>query len=448
MTASTCEQLCLGCSRCQYVSFNGRDCNWFAECDLAQLEESDGRSGWHTTRVRGEGSSDIVHNGTLLRNHTVVPTRSPCLHDRCASVAPSVSVFVVLDASARTVLANQKCEGFVKNLVRSACSQWDRPSPLLRPLMLDIGANSGYYSFVGAALGCRVVAFEPQRGCHQRIAAATQLNADLASDVHFLQAAVVPRSGRRVVRVPIVKEWSSGRREWREGCSVTSSSHRLAAPLDQRLPQRHHSQQKEERVQTASVREALVARGMHGPGDAIALAKVDAEGGELGVLREPALQAEGRRHHRRHVLLQRRRRRHTRAAGAARALLVRGVEGGDDGREVLAKVLAVEVTLPQHGVARCDRGREGQVNRREGGRERRGEAGEAGRGRGAGAARRRRSGLGTGRHLGSRCRTAARREARPRTAAARPPDRWSRAQAAVASAGCAREAGRPRPPGW
>lgn len=285
MTASTCEQLCLGCSRCQYVSFNGRDCNWFAECDLAQLEESDGRSGWHTTRVRGEGSSDIVHNGTLLRNHTVVPTRSPCLHDRCASVAPSVSVFVVLDASARTVLANQKCEGFVKNLVRSACSQWDRPSPLLRPLMLDIGANSGYYSFVGAALGCRVVAFEPQRGCHQRIAAATQLNADLASDVHFLQAAVVPRSGRRVVRVPIVKEWSSGRREWREGCSVTSSSHRLAAPLDQRLPQRHHSQQKEERVQTASVREALVARGMHGPGDAIALAKVDAEGGELGVLR-------------------------------------------------------------------------------------------------------------------------------------------------------------------
>jgi len=45
-----------------------------------------------------------------------------------------------------------------------------------KPLFVDVGANHGYFGLLAAAMGCRVVAFEPQPSCWGRITAAVLLN--------------------------------------------------------------------------------------------------------------------------------------------------------------------------------------------------------------------------------------------------------------------------------
>eukprot|EP00276_Gloeochaete_wittrockiana_P011396 CAMPEP_0184650208 /NCGR_PEP_ID=MMETSP0308-20130426/7735_1 /TAXON_ID=38269 /ORGANISM="Gloeochaete witrockiana, Strain SAG 46.84" /LENGTH=332 /DNA_ID=CAMNT_0027083581 /DNA_START=93 /DNA_END=1088 /DNA_ORIENTATION=- len=44
------------------------------------------------------------------------------------------------------------------------------------PLVVDIGANMGYFTFYALALGCRVVSFEPQAVCHMFMQATAAIN--------------------------------------------------------------------------------------------------------------------------------------------------------------------------------------------------------------------------------------------------------------------------------
>ena len=42
--ATGCIQLCLGCARCNYVSFSPelQDCSWYSKCSLKHLQGVDG----------------------------------------------------------------------------------------------------------------------------------------------------------------------------------------------------------------------------------------------------------------------------------------------------------------------------------------------------------------------------------------------------------------------
>ena len=127
--------------------------------------------------------------------------------------------------------------------------------------VLDIGAHEGFYGLLAAAWGCRTYFFEPQPACVTTIAAAILVNG-------FRDARLVPRPfGPPELNI-----------------TVSPSTH-CAGQYPRRVGEReHHPMFLDRRKDTRTVH-AVGLREVLGDLDApILLAKVDVEGGELGVL--------------------------------------------------------------------------------------------------------------------------------------------------------------------
>ena len=76
-------------------------------------------------------------------------------------------------------------------------------------LMLDVGANFGYYSFLAAKMGCRVVAWEPVPAFRSFVAAALRLN-NLTHRVHLRPAVVSDVPGVPInMTVPLKGIWGT-----------------------------------------------------------------------------------------------------------------------------------------------------------------------------------------------------------------------------------------------
>ena len=76
-------------------------------------------------------------------------------------------------------------------------------------LMLDVGANFGYYSLLAAKLGCRVVAWEPVPTFRAFVEAAAALN-NLTDRIHLRSAVVSDVPGMRVnITVPLKGIWGT-----------------------------------------------------------------------------------------------------------------------------------------------------------------------------------------------------------------------------------------------
>ena len=76
-------------------------------------------------------------------------------------------------------------------------------------LMLDVGANFGYYSFLAARMGCRVVAWEPVPVFRAFVEAGVALN-NLSSRVHIRSAVVSDVAGVRInLTVPTKGIWGT-----------------------------------------------------------------------------------------------------------------------------------------------------------------------------------------------------------------------------------------------
>merc|ERR1719393_1140510 len=70
-------------------------------------------------------------------------------------------------------------------------------------LMLDVGANFGYYSLLAAKMGCRVIAWEPVPVFRAFVHAAARLN-NLTHRIHVRKAVVSDVPGRVVnMTVPL-----------------------------------------------------------------------------------------------------------------------------------------------------------------------------------------------------------------------------------------------------
>eukprot|EP01126_Amoeba_proteus_P006240 TRINITY_DN1217_c0_g1_i2.p1 TRINITY_DN1217_c0_g1~~TRINITY_DN1217_c0_g1_i2.p1 ORF type:complete len:304 (-),score=39.78 TRINITY_DN1217_c0_g1_i2:137-1048(-) len=59
------------------------------------------------------------------------------------------------------------------HLMRTMYQKWCRRTP---NLVLDMGANDGFYALLASAYGCRVISFEPQNLCMRRLVLAVALN--------------------------------------------------------------------------------------------------------------------------------------------------------------------------------------------------------------------------------------------------------------------------------
>jgi FkbM family methyltransferase len=162
--ARECANLCLACARCNVISFSlaERECDWFHDCDLGVLETVD--KPWKTMMVNQlEPPPERIASGLVpLRSHTFVRWNGT-----------TVRLYIVDDWAAEWILQESHSEAMVTRVFRRFASDCvDDPDILI----LDVGANSGYYSFISAALGCSVVAFEPQPGCLRRIVPAIEFN--------------------------------------------------------------------------------------------------------------------------------------------------------------------------------------------------------------------------------------------------------------------------------
>ena len=210
-----CHDLCNACARCNFISASllEAECGWFNACDLANLRKTS-RAEWRTVRIRRprhQPKAEIV-SGVALRQIDVVPWAAPA-----GQTAP---VYVVEDASMRWIAQENRGEALVRLAFRrlgAECSERRENQPRSAPqsrgrergsgLVLDIGANSGYYGLTAAAYGCRVVAFEPQPGCHAAISAAIARNGFGARMRLERRPVGAPPSGGVTVRVPARGCW-------------------------------------------------------------------------------------------------------------------------------------------------------------------------------------------------------------------------------------------------
>ena len=97
-----CARRCLGCERCNYISYSHRtgDCSWFHECDVSRL------------RVSGDG-----HVTQQLKNTT--PFRLSDLTSRALQHALGAEARPRLSCTARRVLVVPGVTGFAAHLIRT-----------------------------------------------------------------------------------------------------------------------------------------------------------------------------------------------------------------------------------------------------------------------------------------------------------------------------------------
>ena len=165
-----CVEFCRGCRRCNWVSValhNAGECGWFRDCDADNLE-SNTPGTWRTVAARAPARPlrRFEHLDQRLRSHDVVRWGEE------GKDVEGVPVVVADDWGTSWVVGEHHHEAFVKRFVRygaSGCRNGDM-------LVLDVGANSGYFSMISAALGCRVYAFELQAGCIELLKALVHAN--------------------------------------------------------------------------------------------------------------------------------------------------------------------------------------------------------------------------------------------------------------------------------
>jgi FkbM family methyltransferase len=120
----------------------------------------------------------------------------------------NVSFYVSRSRGLKFVQTDARGEGFVKDVFRlmaSGCTTEASPATIV-----DIGANTGYYSMLAAVFGCPVIAFEPQPGCWPSFEAARVRNALGQSKVRYIPKPVSSRAA--VIEVPS------------RGCAVTNQA--------------------------------------------------------------------------------------------------------------------------------------------------------------------------------------------------------------------------------
>lgn len=232
------------------MNFRERECSWFHSCDLSKLDGVRRTKADWTSALVGEDTPVklVESDGTELVSHDVVPwTWSG------RSIAPS-RLFVVSGASYDWILKASRGEGlvnFVVRLLSSRCGQKRHG----RDLFVDVGSNDGYYGLISAALGCRVVAIEPQPGCGSHIGAAIAYNGFAARMRLVGQPLAEPPS--RALSVPAY------------GCSMVGLAQ-----------DRRESGANKVQVNSTTLEHVTQAdEGVH-----ITLIKIDVEGAELSVL--------------------------------------------------------------------------------------------------------------------------------------------------------------------
>ena len=266
-----CVSGCLSCNRCNYVSMNlqEKECAWTHRCDMSNLLQAPARRGvWRTSLVRNGSRIERVAVGQAhLELHDVVPIVVPW--PRRMVPKPPVPLYVVSGASLQWIMAENRGEALVAFVVRLLSSRHcgavrARPGSARAKqggggggLVVDIGSNEGYYALVAAALGCKVVAFEPQPGCRHGIEAAIDRNG-FGERMHLVRQPVGPLPSRQV-SVPA------------RGCAMMG----VAVEGDQKQVGHGASHQ----VRTTTLEHAV------GHDERITLVKVDTEGAEVSVLR-------------------------------------------------------------------------------------------------------------------------------------------------------------------
>ena len=259
-----CVAGCLRCSRCNYVSMNlqEKECAWTHRCDMSNLLQAPARRGvWRTSLVRNGSHIERIAVGNVhLELHDVVPWSHTV-------PKPPVPLYVVSGASLQWIMAENRGEALVAFVVRLLSSRHCRAARGRRGparaeqggggLVVDIGSNEGYYALVAAALGCKVVAFEPQPGCRHAIEAAIDRNG-FGERMRLVRQPVGPLPSRQV-SVPA------------RGCAMMG----VAVEGDRKQVARGAEHQ----VRTTTLEHAA------GHDERITLVKVDTEGAEVSVLR-------------------------------------------------------------------------------------------------------------------------------------------------------------------
>ena len=206
-----CVAGCLSCSRCNYVSMNlqEKECAWTHRCDMSNLLQAPASRGvWRTSLVRNGSRVERVAVGqdTHLELHDVVPV--VMRWSRRMVPKPPVPLYVVSGASLQWIMEENRGEALVAFVVRLLSSRHcgavraHQPGPARAKqggggLVVDIGSNEGYYALVAAALGCKVVAFEPQPGCRHGIEAAIDRNS-FGERMRLVRQPVGPLPSRQV----------------------------------------------------------------------------------------------------------------------------------------------------------------------------------------------------------------------------------------------------------
>ena len=199
----------------------------------------------------------------------------------------NTTFYVARSRGLRFVQTDARGEGFVKDVFRlmaSGCATEASPSPVV-----DVGANTGYYSMLAAALGCPVIAVEPQPGCRPSFDAALARNGQWSGRVRFVPQ---PLSSRQaLIEVPT------------RGCAVTNQAKvevgGASAPgrAARRAARSGPAERPRRRgggggggggvtlIPTVSMQEVLQGGDGSGGSARVRLVKIDTEGAEVVVLR-------------------------------------------------------------------------------------------------------------------------------------------------------------------
>lgn len=254
-----CRASCQQCARCNFisVSLQENECNWFHDCDLSDLTSTGSHAEWRSQKVRGvrKNKARVKVHSVRLQRYSIVPWRRSPSVATASDSSPAQQLYIVDHASAKWIRRENRGEGLVKLVFRRLASECQKS----RRLIIDIGANAGYYGLISATLGCQVAAFEPQPGCQKAIEAAIAYN-NFSRSMRLLKHAVGPPPSVEV-QVPAF------------GCAMTGTtrSPQLAAGRNPKLAT----------TRTTTVIDALSSTEL---GMSVLLVKVDVEGAEIHVL--------------------------------------------------------------------------------------------------------------------------------------------------------------------